>query len=170
MLRFVYAQEIIDIPLVEKFVYLGAVANSGPFEDQTLEHRTQIGVANLWRLGRVLRSRHSLGKSNRLNIWQSCDHPATTCGLTASGLTHTGAKKLTQESLKQIRLAVGDPAYMSHRLHQEVLDKLNLQHPVAELQNRMHQENREAEWHPCVRGPGNAQWQRVKRLSDNTTE
>ena len=55
------------------------------------------------------------------------------------------AKKITQESLKQFRLVVGDPVHMSHRPRQEVLDKWNLQHPVAELQNRILQENHEAE-------------------------
>ena len=67
VLRFVYAQEIIDIPIVDIFVYLGAVTSYGPFEDQTLGHRMQVGTANFWRLERVLRSRHSLSKTNRLN-------------------------------------------------------------------------------------------------------
>ena len=97
VLRCVYAQEIKDIPLVEKFKYLGAVASYGLFEDQTLDYRMQTGVANFWRLGRMLRSRHPLGKSNRLSMWQSCVHTATTYGLTTSGLTYNGAKKLTQE-------------------------------------------------------------------------
>ena len=64
VLRFVYAQEIIDIPLVEKFVYLGAVASYGTFEDQ--------------------RSRRSLGKSNCLSLRQSRVRAATTHRLTAN--------------------------------------------------------------------------------------
>ena len=45
VLRFNYAQEAIDIPLVDQFVYLGAVASYGAFEDQTLAHRLQIGTS-----------------------------------------------------------------------------------------------------------------------------
>ena len=52
VLRFAHAQEVIDIPLIDSFVYLGAVASYGPFEDQTLEHRLQTGRANFWRLHR----------------------------------------------------------------------------------------------------------------------
>ena len=64
--------------------------------------------------------------------------------------------------MKQIRLVVGDPVHMSHRTHQEVLANWNLQHPVDELQARMSNEHLETEWDPCVRGPGDAWWQRVK--------
>ena len=130
VLRFVYVTEIVDIPLIDKFVYLGAVASYGPFEDQTLERRIQIGIANFWRLGRVLRSRHSLSKRHRLSVWQSCVHAATTTyGLTVCGLMYKGARKLTQESMKQIRLVVGDPVYMSHRTHEDVLEQWKLRHP-----------------------------------------
>ena len=60
VLRFHYAQEVIDSPfLVDQFVYLGAVVSYGPFDDQTLEHRLQIGRANFWRLHKILRSRLS---------------------------------------------------------------------------------------------------------------
>ena len=41
VLRCAHAQEITDIPLVDSFIYLGAVASYGPFEDQTPEHRLQ---------------------------------------------------------------------------------------------------------------------------------
>ena len=64
VLRFHYAQEAIDIPLVDQFVYLGAIASYGAFEDQTLAHRLQIGAANFWRLGRVLRSKRSLTRKH----------------------------------------------------------------------------------------------------------
>ena len=37
VLRFYFAREVIDIPLVNQFVYLGAIASYGPFEDQTLD-------------------------------------------------------------------------------------------------------------------------------------
>ena len=167
VLRFVYAQEIIDIPLVDMFVYLGAVARYGPFEYQTLDHRMQVGVANFWRLGRVLRSKRPLSKTHWLSIWQSCVHAASTYGLAACGLTHKGTKKLTQESLQQIRLVVGDPVYMSHGTHQEVLDKWKLQHLIEELRQRISQENQEAARDPCCRAAAAELFGR-KNLEDST--
>ena len=74
VLRFYFVQEAIDIPLVDQFVYLGAIASYGAFEDQTLEHRLQIGQANFWRLGRVLRSRRSLSKLHRPLMRTVCQH------------------------------------------------------------------------------------------------
>ena len=71
VLRFAHAQEIVDIPLVDSFVYLGAVASYGLFEDQTLEHRLQTGRANFWRLHRVLHGKYALSRSNRVNIWRT---------------------------------------------------------------------------------------------------
>ena len=126
VLRFHHAQETIDIPLVENFVYPGAVVSYGSFEDQTLEHRLQIGKANFWRLHKILSRRHSLGRGNRFRIWRACVHTASVYGLTACGLTLKGARKLTQETLKQIRLVLGDHVYMTCRSHEEVLDKWSI--------------------------------------------
>ena len=106
VMRFHYAQEAIDIPLVDSFVYLGAVFSYGSFEDQTLEHRLQIGRANFRRLHKILRSKHSLSRGTRLRIWRACVRTESVYGLTACGLTCKGARKLTQETLKQIRLVV----------------------------------------------------------------
>ena len=122
-LRVHYAQEAIDIPLVDQFVYLGAVVSYGPFEDQTLEHRLQIGRANFWRVHKILRSRHSLNRGNRLNIWRAlCILPACMASLPAASPIK-GARKLTQETLKQIRLVVGDHVYMTQNTHEVVLNR-----------------------------------------------
>ena len=130
VLRFIYAQEVIDIPLVDQFVHLGAIASYGPFEDQTLDYRIQIGTANFWRLGRVLRSKHSLSKPHRLSIWRSGVHTASTYGLTACGVTAKGSRRLTLETMKQIRLVIGDPVYMTRTSHAQILEDWHLRHPI----------------------------------------
>ena len=139
-MRFHYAQEAIDISLIDSFVYLGAVVSYGSFEDQTLEHRLQIGRANFWRLHKILRSKHSLNRGKRLRIWRACVHTASVYGLTACGLTCKGAGKLSQETLKQIRLVVGDHVYMTSHSHEEVLDKWSIPHPILDLQKLMEDE------------------------------
>ena len=133
VLRFNYAQEAIDIPLVDQFVYLGAIASYGAVEDQTLDHRLQIGAANFWRPGRVLRSRHSLSRKHRLSIWRSCIRTASAYGLTACGVTVKGARKLTLETMRPFRLVIGDPVYMTRTSHDKILEDWNIQHPIAEL-------------------------------------
>ena len=160
VLRFYFAQEAIDIPLVGQFVYLGAIASYGAFEDQTLEHRLQIGQANFWRLGRVLRSRHSLSKLHRLSIWRSCIQSASTYGLTSRGLTAKGAKKLTLATIRQVRLVLGDPVYMTRTSHAKVLEEWDLQHPITELKLRMLNEDN-AEDDPYVQYSNNSWWQRA---------
>ena len=147
-------------------IYLGAIASYGAFEDQTLEHRLQlqIGQANFWRLGRVLRSRHSLSKQHRLSIWRSCIQSASTYGLTSCGLTAKGAKKLTLTTIRQVRLILGDPVYMTRTSHAKVLEAWDLQHPIAELNQRMLNESHEvnAGDDPYVQYSNSSWRQRVK--------
>ena len=160
VLRFNYAQEAIDIPLVDQFVYLGAIASYGAFEDQTLAHRLQIGAANFWRQGRVLRSMHSLTRKHRLSKWLSCVHTASTYGLTACGITVKGARNLTLEIMRQVRLVIGDPVYMMRNSHDKILEDWDIPHPIEELKDRMQKEaNREDD--PCVQGPDDQWWRRV---------
>ena len=97
VMRFQYAQEAIDIPLVDSFVYLGVVVSYGSFEDQTLEHRLQIGRAIFWRLHKILRSKHSLNRGNRLRIWRACVDTASVYGRTACGLTCKGLASLRRK-------------------------------------------------------------------------
>ena len=65
---------------------------------------------------------------------------ASVYGLTACGLPCKGARKLTQETLKQIRLVVGDHVYMTSHSHEEVLDKWSIPHPSLDLQKLMDDE------------------------------
>ena len=99
----------------------------------------QIGRANFWRLRKVLRSKHSLNRGNRLRIWRACVRVASVYGLTACGLTCKGARKLSQETLKQVRL-VGDHVYMTSRSREEVLDKWSIPRPILDLQKLMDDE------------------------------
>ena len=76
-------------------------------------------------------------------------HTASVYGLTACGLTCKGARKLTQETLKQIRLVVGDHVYMTSHSHDEVLDKWSIPHPILDLQTLMDDEPVQDDWTEC---------------------
>ena len=128
--------------------------------DQTLDHRLEIGKANFWRLGRALRSKHSLSKPHRLSIWRSCVHTASTYGLTSCGVTAKGSRRLTLETMKQIRLVIGDPAHMTRTSHAQILEDWNVQHPIEEQKARVLNEN-SAEDDPCAQNSTDPWWKRV---------
>ena len=161
--RIYSAQECIDIPLVDSFMYLGAIVSYDHYEDRTLAHRLEVGSNNFGRLTRVLRGRHALTRQHKLRIWQACVYTATVYGLDACGLTPLGAKKLTAQILRQIRLIVRDPVYMTGTSHQQVLTKWNLLSPIEALRHQLHKETVDPETQPDIfkRGPDSAAWQRV---------
>ena len=163
VLRIYSAQECIDIPLVDSFTYLGAIVSYDHYEDRTLAHRLEVGSNNFGRLTRVLRGRHALTRQHKLRIWQACVYTATVYGLDACGLTPLGAKKLTAQILRQIRLIVRDPVYMTGTSHQQVLTKWNLLSPIEALRHQLHKETVDPEPQPDIfkRGPDSAAWQRV---------
>ena len=108
----------------------------------------------------MLRSKHSLSKPHRLSIWRSCVHTASTCGLTSRGVTAKGSRRLTLETMKQIRLVIGDPAHMTRTSHAQILEDWNLQHPIEEQKARMLDEN-SAEDDPCAQNSTDPWWKRA---------
>ena len=89
------------------------------------------------------RGRHALARSHKLRIWQACVHTATVYSLDACGLTPQGAKRLTHQLMRQIRLIVRDPVYMTGKPHQTVLEEWGLLSPFAALRRQLHNETPE---------------------------
>ena len=140
VLRVRSASGYIDIPLVDSFTYLGAIVSYDHFEDRTLTYRLEVGTGNLGRLSRILRGRHALARSHKLRIWQACVYTATVYSLDACGLTPQGAKRLTNQLMRQIRLIVRDPVYMAGKPHQTVLEERGLLSPLAALRRQLNNE------------------------------
>ena len=122
VLRIRSASECIDIPLVESFIYLGAIVSYDHFE-------MEVGAGNFGRLSRILKGRRALTRSHKLRIWQACVYTATVYSLDACGLTPQGAKRLTHQLMRQIRLIVRDPVYMTGKPRQTVLEEWGLLPP-----------------------------------------
>ena len=162
VLRIRRASECIDMPLVESFTYLGAIVSYDHFEDRTLAYRLDVGAGNFGRLSRILRGRHALTRSHKLRIWQKCVYTATVYSLDACGLTPQGAKRLTHQLMRQIRLIVRDPVYMTGKPHQTVLEEWGLL-PLAALRRQLNNETLEDALHHDTfkRGPDSSAWQRV---------
>ena len=163
VLRIRSANDCIDIPLVESFTYLGAIVSYDHFEDRTLTYRLEVGSSNFGRLSRILRGRHALTRRHKVRIWQACVYTATVYSLDACGLTPQGAKRLTGQLMRQIRLIVRDPVYMTGKPHNTVLEEWGLLSPIAALRRQLNHEPSEDCMSPDVfkRGPGSLAWQRV---------
>ena len=163
VLRIRSASGCIDIPLVDSFTYLGAAVSYDQYEDRTLAYRLEVGSGNFGRLARILRGRHALARGHKLRIWQACVYTSTVHGLDACGLTPQGAKKLTGQLMRQIRLVVRDPVYVTGKFHEQVLEDWGLLFPLAALRRQLNHELPEDSLNPDVfkRGPGSHAWQRV---------
>ena len=163
VLRIRTAGGCIDIPLVDSFTYLGAVVSYDQYEDRALAYRLEVGSGNFGRLARTLRGRHALTRGRKLRIWQACVYTSTVYGLDACGLTPQGARKLTGQLTRQIRLVVRDPVYVTGKSHEQVLEDWGLLSPLAALRRQLNRELLEDSLRPDVfkRGPGSHAWQRV---------
>ena len=150
VLRIRSAHQCFDIPLVDSFTYLGAIVSYDHYEDRTLNHRLAEGSNNFGRLTRILRGRHALTRHQKLRIWQACIYTATVYGLDASGLTPLGAKRLTAQLIRQIRLIVRDPVYMTGTSHTQVLEKWSLLHPIEALKRQLNKETSDPSPNPDV--------------------
>ena len=161
VLRIRTASNCVDIPLVNSFIYLGAAVSYDHFEDRTLAHRLEIGKKNFGRVTKILRGRNALTRTHKLRIWQACVYTATVYGLDACGITPIGAKKLTTELLRHIRLIVRDPVYITNRTHQAVLEQWGLLAPIEAIKYQMLQEQDVTQPDPYKRGPNSKAWHRV---------
>ena len=161
VLRIRTASNCVDIPLVNSFIYLGAAVSYDHFEDRTLAHRLEIGKKNFGRLTKILRGRNALTRIHKLRIWQACVYTATVYGLDTCGITPIGAKKLTTELLRHIRLIVRDPVYVTNRTHQAVLEQWGLLAPIEAIKHQMLQEPDDTQPDPYKRGPNSKAWHRV---------
>ena len=165
VLRIRSAGGCVDIPLVDSFTYLGAIVSYDHFEDRTLTYRLEVGSGTFGRLSRVLRGRHALTRirNHKLRIWQACVYTATVYSLDACGLTPLGVKKLTNQLMRQIRLIVRDPVYMTGKPHQTILEEWGLLSPLAALRRQLDNEPPEdpLQQDAVKRGPNSISWQRV---------
>eukprot|EP00439_Symbiodinium_sp_Y106_P013421 s3814_g1.t3 len=161
VLRVRSANDCVDIPLVDSFTYLGAIVSYDHFEDRALAHRLEVGSGNFGRLTRVLRGRNALARRHKLRVWQACVYTSTVYGLDACGLAPMGAKRLTAQIVRQIRLIVRDPVYMIGNSNHKVLDAWDMTPPVEALRCQLLQETEDSSPDIFRRGPGSAAWHRA---------
>ena len=161
VLRVRSANDCVDIPLVDSFTYLGAIVSYDHFEDRALAHRLEVGSGNFGRLTRVLRGRNALARRHKLRVWQACVYTSTVYGLDACGLAPMGAKRLTAQIVRQIRLIVRDPVYMIGNSNHKVLDAWDMTPPVEALRCQLLKETEDSSPDIFQRGPGSAAWHRA---------
>ena len=130
----------LNIPLTDCFTYLGARVSYANFEKQTLEWRLNKGEAAFQRLGTVLKGQHHLTAPQRLRLWQACVWTTTQYGLTASGLTPTGAQTLETSVVRQLRAILRLPAHLTHTTNAQVCAAAGIPLPTQMLRQLLQAE------------------------------
>eukprot|EP00438_Fugacium_kawagutii_P005137 Skav205556 [mRNA] locus=scaffold3886:24791:31069:+ [translate_table: standard] len=124
--------DVMSIPLVKSFVYLGTVLSYGTFELQTTKHRIQSAWQAFHRLRRWLMTGR-LKFCTRHSIWQSSILSILLYGLWPIGLTEKCALLLMQTMFTMLRRMLHNHAYHTGDTHQSILHKHQLEHPCLTL-------------------------------------
>ena len=85
---------VIRIPIADKFVYLGIVLSYGAFGMQSAMHRAEKANQNFGSLRNVLRANGSLNKGQRMQIYKTSILPSLLYGISAVGINASGLQAL----------------------------------------------------------------------------
>eukprot|EP00438_Fugacium_kawagutii_P008108 Skav222129 [mRNA] locus=scaffold1181:747034:753600:- [translate_table: standard] len=124
--------EVLPIPLVKTFVYLGTVLSYGAFELQTTKHRIQAAWQAFHRLRRWLLTGR-LKFCTRHSIWQSSILSILLYGLWPIGINEKCVMLLMQTMFTMLRRMLHNHAYHTGDTHQSILHKHHLEHPCLTL-------------------------------------
>ena len=131
-----------------------------PMARHSVECSCQLGFPLPWCVQSFPR-KNALTRRHKLRVWQACVYTSTVYGLDACGLTPMGAKRLTAQIVRQVRLIVWDPVYMTGNSNHKVLDAWGMTPPVEALRRQLLKETEDASPDIFRRGPGSAAWHRV---------
>ena len=126
------APEVLDLPIVKKHTYLGISIGYGQFEKDTLTHRCSLAWGAFRRLKPILCNR-SISRKQRLQLWQACVFSTLQHGLTCTGLTSSGAKRIRSLVAQQVRCIAGSFSMFTHERNADLLCRLGLSDPVEAL-------------------------------------
>ena len=124
--------EVLDLPIVKKHTYLGISAGYGQFEKDTFTHRCSLAWGAFRRLKPILCNR-SISRKQRLQLWQACVFATLQHGLTCTGLTSSGAKRVRALVAPQVRSIAGSFSMFTHESNSVLLCRLGLLDPVDAL-------------------------------------
>ena len=120
-------ENMVAVPIVKEFVYLGTVVTLGRQSDRTVAHRLEEARKREGQLRKSIRSRSVLRSGTRVAIWRACVVASALYGLLAQELTATNVTTLRQWYHRSLRAVTGMPAHLNLRT------KFGLTEPLAAL-------------------------------------
>ena len=131
--RFGEGDEMVAVPVVKEFVYLGTVVTLGKQSDRTISHRLEEARKREGQLRKSIRSRSVLRSGTRVAIWRACVVASALYGLLAQELTAANVTTLRQWYHRSLRAVTGMPAHLTHISNADLRTKFGLKEPLEAL-------------------------------------
>ena len=122
------------IPVHEYMTYLGIQISYTNFEDATLDSRLAVAQLTRGRLIKVLHARRYLQLRKRLQSYTLCVRTAALYGLTSTGVTAAGLRRLHTFEVKHIRAIARSPVHLTRESTVQLYQRLRLLSPGDHLQ------------------------------------
>ncbi|CAE7827460.1 unnamed protein product [Symbiodinium sp. CCMP2456] len=132
-MRFNIAAKEVNIKIVAKHVYLGAVIGYKSFEHDTFLHRSRLAKSTFTRLGTVLKNR-SVPAHLRFQLWRGCVWPTWLHGLDSVGLNVRDRQTLHTQLIVQARTIANSFSMITRESNLKFLQRHHLPDPVRRLQ------------------------------------
>ena len=123
-----------DIPLVQKYDYLGATISYQCHERETMNRRLEAARHAFNRLKPILHDFRNHGLRSRLHLYHACVWSTATYGILEAGLQHQGATRLHGLVMKHLRSIARSPSHVTHESNHDLLARLRVKAPLDELQ------------------------------------
>ena len=131
----------LELPICKFHTYLGVRIGYTTFERATLRHRSSLAWTAFHRLHGLLKNPR-IPTYRRVQLWQSNVWSILVYGLPAVGVDRRSAQSLVSLTMRQLRMVSRSPAHRTHESNQDLLARLQVEHPLARLlqlcQNRVH--------------------------------
>ena len=159
--------DMVLVPIVQEFVYLGTIVTLGRPSDRTVTHRLAEARKREGQLRRSIRSRSLLRSGTRVAIWRACVVASALYGLLAQELTATNVTTLRKWYHRSLRAVTGMPAHLTHVSNVDLRAKFGLTEPLAELlkltQNKLRRLANLPEGHAATLPATLDHWSRCER-------
>ena len=126
-------ENMVAVPIVKEFVYLGTIVTLSRHSDRTVAHRLEEARKREGQLRKSIRSRSVLRSSTRVAIWRACVVASALYGLLAQELTAANITTLRQWYHRSLRAVTGMLAHITHVTNADLRTKYGLMEPLAAL-------------------------------------
>ena len=124
-LRFCYADQRVDLKIVQSHIYLGVCISYKKFEQESVTHRMKIAKSSFGRLRSVLTCR-AVPITKRLELWRSCVVSTMMHGLDVMVLSAAQAGRLRSLATQQARQIAKSYSVVTRESNDEFMERFAL--------------------------------------------